>query len=178
MKTKHLTLLAMYTTIALTIFVVESALPPLLPIPGVKLGLANIVTLWLLLCSDWKDALWVLILRIVLGSIFAGQVLSFAYSLSGGLLCLAAMAILHHFLGKKQIVLTSILGAVFHNIGQLLMAFFILQSLSIISYLPVLFISGIAAGTFTGLCAKYTYKRMGRLMHFKSDSNRKNDVIN
>lgn len=52
MKTKHLTLLAMYTTIALTIFVVESALPPLLPIPGVKLGLANIVTLWLLLCSD------------------------------------------------------------------------------------------------------------------------------
>ena len=178
MKTKRLTLLAMYTTIALTIFVAESAIPPLLPIPGVKLGLANIVTLWLLLCSDWKDALMVLILRIVLGSIFGGQILSFAYSLSGGLLCLAAMTIFHHFLGKRQIVLTSILGAVFHNIGQLLMAFFILQSISIISYLPVLFISGIVAGTFTGLCAKNTYRQMKQLLHSKSISRAKNDVIN
>ena len=69
MKTKRLTLLAMYTTVALTIFVAESAIPPLLPIPGVKLGLANIVTLWVLLCHNWKDALCVLVLRIVLGSI-------------------------------------------------------------------------------------------------------------
>lgn len=168
MKTKHLTVLAMYTTVALTIFVAESAIPPLLPIPGVKLGLANIVTLWILLCSNWKDALCVLVLRILLGNIFAGQFLSFAYSLSGGLLCLAAMALIHHFLGKNQIVITSIVGAVFHNIGQLLMAFFILQSFSIVSYLPVLFISGIAAGTFTGLCAKYTHKRIHHLMEFKN----------
>ena len=160
MKTKRLTLLAMFTTIALTIFVAESAIPPLLPIPGVKLGLANIVTLWLLLCSDWKDALWVLILRIILGSIFGGQVLSFAYSLAGGLLCLIVMSLFHHFFGKKQIVLTSILGAIFHNIGQLFMAFFIFQSFSVISYLPVLFISGVTAGAFTGLCAKYSYQRI------------------
>lgn len=167
MKTKHLTLLAMYTTIALTIFVAESAIPPLLPIPGVKLGLANIVTLWLLLCHNWKDALCVLVLRIVLGSIFAGQFLSFAYSLSGGLLCLAAMVFFLHFLGKNQIVIISILGAVFHNIGQLLMAFFVLQSFSIVSYLPVLLISGITAGTFTGLCAKFTYQRIHHLVKYK-----------
>lgn len=165
MKTKHLTTLAMFTTVALTIFVVESAIPPLLPIPGVKLGLANIVTLWLLLCSDWKDALLVLVLRIILGSIFGGQVLSFAYSLAGGLFCLMAMSLFHHFFGKKQIVFTSVLGAIFHNAGQLFMAFFILQSFSVISYFPILFISGVTAGAFTGLCAKYSYKRIQHLLH-------------
>lgn len=160
MKTKRLTLLAMYTTIALTIFVVESAIPPILPIPGVKLGLANIITLWLLLCSDWKDALCVLVMRIILGSIFAGQLVSFAYSLAGGLLCLAAMVFFYRMLGKKQIVVISILGALFHNIGQLLMAFLILQSFGIVSYLPVLLISGVVAGAFTGLCAKFLYGHM------------------
>lgn len=163
-KTKRLTLLAMYTTIALTIFVAESALPPLLPIPGVKLGLANIVTLWLMLNGTWKDALCVLVMRIILGSIFAGQMVSFAYSLAGGLLCLIAMLAIHQLLGKEHIVITSVVGAIFHNIGQLLMAFVILQSFSVIAYLPVLFISGVAAGIFTGLCTKATHKRMGQLM--------------
>lgn len=160
MKTKRLTLLAMYTTVALTIFVAESAIPPLLPIPGVKLGLANIITLWLLLCSDWKDALCVLVMRIILGSIFAGQMVSFAYSLAGGLLCLVAMVFFNRILGKKQIVVISILGALFHNIGQLLMAFLILQSIGIVSYLPVLLISGVVTGAFTGLCAKFLYGHM------------------
>ena len=64
MKVKHMTFLAMYTTIALTIFVVEAMLPPLAPIPGIKLGLANVVTLWLLYYATWKDALCVLLMRI------------------------------------------------------------------------------------------------------------------
>lgn len=161
-KTKRLTLLAIYTTIALTIFVMESALPSL-PIPGVKLGLANIVTLWLLLDGTWKDAFYVLIMRIILGSIFAGQMVSFAYSLAGGLLCLAAMWLIHHLLGKEQIVITSVVGGIFHNIGQLLMALLILQSFSVIAYLPVLFISGAVTGVFTGLCTKALHKHMGQL---------------
>lgn len=164
MNTKKLTLLAMYTTIALTIFVAESALPPLLPIPGVKLGLANIVTLWVLLSGSFKDALCVLLLRIVMGSIFAGQMVSFAYSLSGGLLCLLVMALLYRLLGEKQLIAISIMGSVFHNIGQLLMAWVILQSLSVFTYLPILLVSGIAAGAFTGMCTKLTYKRIKKLL--------------
>ncbi|MDE6312591.1 MAG: Gx transporter family protein [Lachnospiraceae bacterium] len=164
MNTKKLTLLAMYTTIALTIFVAESALPPLLPIPGVKLGLANIVTLWVLLSGSFKDALCVLLLRIVLGSIFAGQMVSFAYSLSGGLLCLLVMALLYCLLGEKQLITISIMGAVFHNIGQLLMAWGILQSLSVFIYLPILLVSAIATGAFTGMCTKLTYKRIKKLL--------------
>ena len=160
MKTKKLTLLAMYTTIALTIFVAESAIPSLLPIPGVKLGLANIVTLWVLLSGNYKDALLVLFVRILLGSIFTGQMVSFAYSLTGGLFCLFIMTLLYKLLGDKQLVTISIAGAIFHNIGQLLIAFVILQSPGVFAYLPVLMISGIVTGAFTGMCTKLAYQRI------------------
>ena len=79
MKVKHMTFLAMYTTIALTIFVVEAMLPPLAPIPGIKLGLANVVTLWLLYYATWKDALCVLLMRILIAST------SFSRSMSTGI---------------------------------------------------------------------------------------------
>lgn len=150
----------MYTTIALTIFVAESALPPLLPIPGVKLGLANIITLWVLLSGNAKDALLVLFVRILLGSIFTGQMVSFAYSLTGGLFCLLIMTLLYKLFGDRQLVTISIAGAIFHNLGQLLVAWGILQSVSVFTYLPVLLLSGIVAGAFTGMCTKLTYHRI------------------
>lgn len=155
MKTKRMTLLAMYTTIALTIFIVESLLPTLTPIPGIKLGLANIITLWLLIYASPKDAFLVLMMRIFLASIMAGQMMSFAYSLCGGIFCFLAMTLLYRLLGKKYIVFVSIIGALFHNLGQILIAAAVLQSLSILAYLPLLTISGIIAGTFTGLCARF-----------------------
>lgn len=154
----------MYTTIALIIFVIESALPSLVPIPGIKLGLANIVTLWLLLSANFKDTFLVLLMRIILGSIYAGQIVYFAYSFSGGILCLIAMFVVHKILGKENIMITSIVGAIFHNVGQLLMAFFLLQSVSVFSYFPVLMVSSIITGSFTGLCTKLTYKRIGKLI--------------
>ena len=138
---KKLTVLALFTTIALTIFIIESAIPPLVPIPGVKLGLANIITLLLLVKSSWKDALIVLIMRIILGSIFAGQMMSFFYSLAGGLLCLLVMAIIHKILGIKLVWFTSIVGAIGHNIGQILVAMLVLGSGYVLYYLPYLIIS-------------------------------------
>ena len=81
MNIKRMTILAMYTTIALTIFIVESLLPGLAPVPGIKLGLANIVTLWLLNYATPRDALTVLLLRITIASMVAGHMMSFAYSL-------------------------------------------------------------------------------------------------
>lgn len=160
MNIRKMTLLSIYTTIALTIFVVESAIPTLVPIPGVKLGLANIITLWLLMHTSWKDALLVLLMRILLASIFAGQMVSFAYSLSGGLLCFLVMALLYRLLGKSCMVFISIFGALFHNLGQILIAIAILQSLSVLTYLPVLVISGIITGAFTGLCAYFASKKL------------------
>lgn len=160
MNVKKLTLLALYTTIALTIFVVESAIPTLVPIPGVKLGLANVITLWLLMHTNWKDTLMVLLMRILLASIFAGQMVSFFYSLCGGLLCFAVMTISIRLWGKRAIVLISILGALFHNLGQVLIAIVLLQSLSILTYLPILAISAVVTGTFTGLCAHFADKKL------------------
>lgn len=159
MNTKKLTLLAMYTTIALTIFMVESTLPSLAPVPGIKLGLANIVTLWILLRHTWKDAFAVLLMRILLTSMFAGQMISFSYSLCGGLLCFFAMGVLIYFLGRRHIVFISVIGAVFHNTGQILAALLILQSMSILAYLPALLVSAVITGTFTGLCAFYANRQ-------------------
>ena len=143
----------MYTTIALTIFVVEAMLPPLAPIPGIKLGLANVVTLWLLYYATWKDALCVLLMRILIASMVTGQMVSFSYSLCGGLFCFVAMALLFRLLGKKHIPFISVIGALFHNLGQICIAMVILRSASILVYLPMLTISGILTGAFTGLCA-------------------------
>lgn len=160
MKTKHMTILAMYTTIALTIFIVESLLPTLTPIPGIKLGLANIITLWLLIYASPRDAFLVLLMRIFIASIMAGQMMSFAYSLCGGIFCFLAMAVLYRLLGKKYIVFVSIIGAMFHNLGQIVIAMAVLHSLSILTYLPVLTISGIVTGTFTGLCTHFAAKHL------------------
>ena len=160
MNIRRMTLLAMYTTIALTIFVVESAIPPLAPIPGIKLGLANIVTLWLLIYASAKDALVVLLMRILLASIIAGQFASFSYSLCGGLLCFIIMALLHRLFGRGAIIFISIIGAIFHNIGQIAIATVLFDSISVIAYLPALLISGIITGCFTGLCAYFASKRL------------------
>lgn len=121
---KRLTTLALLTTIALTIFVVESAIPTLVPIPGVKLGLANIVTLFVLKRYKFSDAAIVLAMRIILATIFTGQAVSFIYSVSGGFLCLIVMAAVNKLLRGQYIFLTGILGAVSHNAGQILAAFF------------------------------------------------------
>ena len=141
-------------------FVVEAMLPPLAPIPGIKLGLANVVTLWLLYYATWKDALCVLLMRILIASMVTGQMVSFSYSLCGGLFCFVAMALLFRLLGKKHIPFISVIGALFHNLGQICIAMVILRSASILVYLPMLTISGILTGAFTGLCAWFASRRL------------------
>lgn len=157
---KKMTLLALYTTIALTIFTVESFLPPLVPLPGIKLGLSNIVTLWLLMHTRARDALLVLFARILLSSFFAGQMISLMYSLAGGLFCFLAMALLFRILGNRYVVFISIFGALFHNLGQIATAVAITQLPSMLAYLPALAVSGIITGTFTGLCAFYLKRHL------------------
>ena len=91
---KHLVMLAMFTTMALTIFVVEAQIPIPVPIYGVKLGLANVITLIVLVVYRPRDAFAVLVMRILLGSLFTGTLVSMIYSLSGGILCFLGMALL------------------------------------------------------------------------------------
>lgn len=158
MRTKKITTLAMFTVIALTIFIIESLIPALVPIPGIKLGLANIITLILLLNYKSSDALIVLLARIFLSAVFAGQTMSLLYSLCGGLCCFGAMYLLNRFLSGHFIFITSMFGALFHNAGQLLVAYFITRTLGLMAYIPFLVLSGILTGLFTGLCAHYAQK--------------------
>lgn len=155
MKIQKMAMLGLLTTIALTIFMIESAIPALVPIPGIKLGLANIVTLFVLLRYDWRDAAMVLVARIILASVLGGQMVSFLYSICGGILCLTAMTLVNKFLKGHFIYLTSVVGAVFHNIGQIVAAYVILHMRGILAYVPFLMISGVITGLFTGLACHF-----------------------
>lgn len=162
MRTRRITMLGLLTTIALTIFMIESALPALSPIPGIKLGLANIVTLFILLRFQVRDAVLVLFIRIILASVFAGQMVSFLYSICGGVLCLAVMALVNRLLDKKFIFLTSVFGAIAHNIGQVLAAYFVLGMSGVFVYVPFLLLSGVVTGLFTGVICYYADRYIPR----------------
>ena len=99
---RKIAILSMFVTISLTIFVLESLMPPVINIPGIKPGFANIVTLFLLVNTNKRSAFTVLIVRIILASIFAGQIMSLFYSLSGGILSLLGMRIVLYITKKKK----------------------------------------------------------------------------
>ena len=145
MNTRRLTSMALLLSISLIIFIIESQLPSLTPIPGVKLGLANIITVYAIFILSPLDTLIILLCRIFLGSIFSGNMSILLYSLSGGILCYLAMIISKKFLSLENIWICSIIGAIAHNIGQVLMAIFITKTTSLAFYLPVLLLSGIIA---------------------------------
>lgn len=160
MDIKKLTRLALLTTIALIIFMVEAQIPPPIPIPGIKLGLANIVTVYAMFALSPGDTLAILVCRVVLGSVFSGQPMTLFYSMGGGLLCWLAMLLLRHILTKKQLWAAGAFGAIFHNIGQILVAIALTRTPGLIAYLPVLLVSGVLTGIFTGLCAQFLLARL------------------
>lgn len=153
MQPKKLTALALYATLSLAIYAAESILPPLAPIPGFKLGLANIITLILLLRYTPRDAAMVLAVRILLSALLFGQALSLLYSLCGGLCSLLVMWPVNKLLAKKRAPLTGAMGGLAHNTGQILIACAVTATPGVLAYLPFLLPSGILAGLFTGLCA-------------------------
>ena len=165
MNTKRLTRLALLTAIALTIFMVELQIPAPVPIPGVKLGLSNIVTVYCVMLYGPWSALSVLLCRVILGAVFSGRIAALAYSLAGGLLSWALMCLLRRAVTERQIWVLSILGGLFHNIGQILAAMVITGTPSIAVYFPVLALSGMIAGLFTGLSTQAFLNHMRRIGH-------------
>jgi len=154
MKTRRLTLLALYTTIALTLFVIEAQIPLPVPIPGVKLGLSNIVILAALLFLGRREAGLILTARILLGALLIGVPSMILFSAAGGFLAFLVMAPLVKLLPRSQIWVVSIFGALAHNAGQLLMAVLYLQNTAVLFFAPILLISAIITGCFTGLLAR------------------------
>ena len=154
MTAKRLTHLALYTTMALALAAVESLFPLPVPIPGVKLGLSNVIILAALLFRGWRDAGIILTARIVLGSLLIGRVSTLLFSAAGGILAFLAMTAALRLLSKDKIWAVSIFGALAHNTGQLFMAAFVLQTFSIFAFGPILLFSAIFTGLFTGLVTR------------------------
>lgn len=154
MRTKRLTELALLATIALTIFTIELRIPNPFPVPGIKLGLANIITVYALYHYRAGEVLMVLLTRIFLGALFAGSMMSLLYSLAGGMFCLAGMLLLRHVIPEQGIWFASVIGAVLHNAGQIAVAVLVTRTIGVIAYFPILLVSGCLAGLFTGLCAQ------------------------
>lgn len=160
---RRLTTLALLTAAALMIYGLESLIPPLVPVPGIKLGLANVVTLLALKRYGVRDAFLVLLARILLSAFFFGSLMSMLYSLCGGMLCLLAIWLVDLLLLRHFLFLTSAAGAIAHNLAQLFVAYFITKTMGVFAYLPFLMISGIITGLFTGTCAHFTLRHLPRL---------------
>ena len=150
----------MLTGVALIIFIVEAQIPPLTSIPGIKMGLANIITVFAVFAVGPVDAAAILASRVLLGSMFAGSLSTLMYSAAGGALCLLAMLALRRVLAMKQIWVASVIGAAAHNVGQIAVAIAVTGTVGLLAYLPVLLMSGMLAGLFTGLCAQGVVRRM------------------
>lgn len=148
-----------FTALALIFSYVEAMIPINFGIPGVKLGLANLIVVIMLYKGDWKDALFIAVARIVLSGFIFGNLFSILYSLAGGLLSLLVMILL-----KKTNVFSiagvSIGGGAAHNVGQLLVAMFVVQTYQVGYYLPVLLIAGVLTGALIGIVALEVVKRL------------------
>ena len=161
--TKRLCRMGLLTALALILFTVEAQIPAPIPVPGVKLGLSNIVTVYAMFALGPRDTLLILLCRIFLGSLFSGQMMTLLYSLSGGLLCYGSMLVLRRLLTRRQIWVCSVIGACFHNLGQMAAAIWVAGTWQLVYYLPVLLVCGMLSGLFTGLAAQALHDRLQRL---------------
>ena len=152
MTTKKLTQYGMLVALALIMSYVEAQIPAFVAVPGMKLGLTNIVVVVALYLLGAKSAMFINVVRIILVSLLFGNTMSFAFSIAGGMLSTIIMIILKKT-GKFSTVGVSAAGGITHNIGQILVAILLLHTGAIAWYLPILWISGIFSGIIIGIIA-------------------------
>ncbi|MGN1318167.1 MAG: Gx transporter family protein [Lachnospirales bacterium] len=162
-RVNKITHLAMMLALTVVLSIFESSLPSFVPIPGVKLGLANIAVMYGLIFYGKKEAILLNVAKAFLGGVtrgFVAGILSFC----GGLLSIIVIIfLLMIFKDKISYIILSISGAIFHNLGQLMAVFVIFDNYSIMYYLPILVISGVIMGTLTGILIKALIPVIGRI---------------
>lgn len=161
-KTAKLATYGLLIALAMILSYVEAQIPAFFIVPGMKLGLTNIVVLFALYRIGYKSAFFVNLLRILLVSMLFGNGMSLAYSLAGGMLSTLVMMLLKRS-GKLKIVTVSIVGGICHNVGQILVAIVILQTTALAWYLLVLWFSGLASGLVIGLIGGEMVKRLNKI---------------
>ena len=158
-RISKLTLRAMLVALAFVLSWLEAQIPTFIAVPGVKLGLTNLVVLLALYRLGWKDALAINLVRIVLSGLTFGSVASMLYALAGGALSGVGMIAVKNAL-KARIVVVSIVGGLLHNLGQLIVAVFILDTPSLFYYLVILWFAGTASGAVIGFICALIIKRI------------------
>lgn len=151
-----------FTALALIFSYVETLIPIQFGIPGVKLGLANLIIVIALYRMKLSEAYLLSIVRVLLAGFIFGNYFSIIYSLAGGILSLTVMALLRKK-GGFSVIGVSIAGGVFHNIGQLIVASVIVETFSVMYYVPVLLIAGLVTGLLIGIASDGMLKRLADL---------------
>lgn len=164
--TKQLTLCAVLSALALALSYVEGMFPLPIPLPGFKLGLANIVTVYALYALGARYALSILLVRVLLGAMFAGNASALIYSLLGGFVAMLAMILLKRF-DKLSVYGVSVGGAAAHNCGQVAAAVLTLGSAAPVAYLPMLLIVALLTGALTGFIASLLFRAMANTQIMK-----------
>ncbi|MEN8905305.1 MAG: Gx transporter family protein [Clostridiales bacterium] len=155
-KSRKIVTLSMLVAQAIVLSIIESFIPISFIIPGVKPGLANIVTIVSLYYFSLKDVLIIILVRSILTALFSGNIYMFFFSMSGGILSTLFMGLLiKKFRKYFSTIGISVSGAFFHNLGQILVAYTIVKSSTIFFLLPILMISGIIMGCITGYISYY-----------------------
>ena len=149
MNIKKLTTMAMLTAISMIVFLIEAQIPVPIAIPGVKLGVANVITLFALWTLGWREAGAILVVRIFLGNLIVGNMMG--------------MCLVEPLIDRRHIWVMSMLGAVGHNVGQLAVAVWVSGTAAIALYAPVLLLAGLVTGFFTGQCAQAVLNHMDKI---------------
>ena len=155
MSAKKISYISMLSALAIVFGYIESLFPAA-PVPGIKLGLSNIVILYAICRMDKTSAFFIMLIKVLVTSLLFSGLNVFWYSFFGGLFSLASM------IGFKKIfslIGVSMIGGVFHNIGQLLVAAFMMQTTAVLVYLPALLVSGLIVGFITGTVCNIIIKR-------------------
>ena len=160
-KTSQLTICALLISMALVLSYMERFIPlqMLIPLPGIKLGLANIVTVMALYFFGEKHAFTILVLRCFLGSVFGGGISGLAFSMTGGLLAMTTMSLVRR-IGIFSVYGVSVLGAAAHNIGQIIVAVLLMNSIYVAGYLPYLLGVSIFTGLATGAACAGVFRAL------------------
>ncbi len=157
-KAKRAAYFGMMVALAFTLSYLESLIPFNIGIPGIKLGLANLVVVIALYSIGIKAAFPIAVIRILLAGLTFGNANSLLYSLAGGILSLLIMWAVKNT--KLSVIGVSVLGGVFHNIGQLFIAALMMGTTKIAYYLPVLLIAGLVTGFLIGTASELVLKRL------------------
>lgn len=179
MDTRKVSQMGLLIALALVLSYIEAQIPAFVAIPGIKIGLANIVVVFALYRLGTKEAVTISFLRVLLASLMFGSVLSLAYSFAGAFLSLLGMVLLK----KTRLfgsVAVSVVGGVLHNIGQILTACIVLDTNVIVYYLPFLILSGTIAGVVIGLLSSLILNRLdyAKEKDSRCDGKRREEYLN